>query len=79
MKINVNIEWMIDDTELGIMFGVDELIPIECAEANEDNIISAVEYALEEKYGVSMKYSYTEDDDGDFVILNMDELLEDLS
>ena len=56
MKINVNIEWLIDDTELGIMSGVDELIPIECAEANEDNIISAVEYAKKKKKKSSLDY-----------------------
>ena len=81
MKIDVNVEWVIDDDQLGIVSGSTEDVTIDAdyTEADANDVIAAVEDELEQKYGVSLKHSRNANpDDGDFVILNLDAVLEDL-
>ena len=81
MKIDINIEWVIGNDQLGIICGSTEDVTIDTdyTESDENNVLAAVEDELAQKYGVSMKHSRNENtDDGDFVILNLDAVLEDL-
>lgn len=81
MKIDAKIEWVIDDSQLGIKSGTTETVCVDCdyVDADYDEVVEWVENALAEKYGTGLYMSRSETDQKDFVIKNMDKLLEDLA
>jgi len=76
MKIDAKIKWLIDKPQLGIE--VDKLetvsIDMDYTESDEYSITAAVEDELAEKYGISFY-----DSQYDFTIMNMNDLIEDIS
>ena len=80
MKIDAKIRWMIDDSQLGIKCDSTEtvLIDMDYTEADKNSVAESVEYELEAKYGVSFITSFDAADGHDFVIENMDDIIEEL-
>lgn len=80
MKIDVEIEWLIDDAELNIKSGKRELVPVDIDYIeDEQDLVAGVEFYLECKYGVCMHRSWNSSDDGDFVIDNVEDVLTQLN
>ena len=80
MKIDAKILWVIDDSQLGITVGSTETVPIDMdyTEADKNAVAESVEYELQAKYGVNLITSFAEDDEHDFVIKNLDEIVAEL-
>ena len=76
MKIDAKIKWLIDEPELNITVDKIEtvLVDADYCESDVENITQYIENELAEKYGTSF---YVGQDD--FVITNMDELIEDIA
>ena len=80
MKIDAKIRWVIDDNQLGIKCDSTEVVPIDMdyTEADKNSIAESIEYELQSKYGTTFIASFSENDGHDFVIENIDELIEEL-
>lgn len=76
MKIDAKIKWLIDEPQLGIE--VDKLetvaVDIDYIEPTQDELTDWIENSLAEKYGTSFYMSQD-----DFTIMNMNDLIEDIS
>lgn len=81
MKIEAKIQWVIDDEVLGITSGKTETVDVDMdyVESYAEDIENWILNELSEKYGTSFTVSYDDELSGDFVIMNMSELLEDLA
>lgn len=80
MKIDAKIRWMIDDDVLGIVCNSTETVPIDMdyTEADKNAVAESVEYELQVKYGANLITSFAEDDEHDFVIENLDDIVTEL-
>lgn len=81
MKIDAKIRWIIDDKDLGIVSGSEETVAVDADYVNSDfkEIVDWIQDELEKKYKTPLYFSSSENDEYDFVILNMNDLLDDLA
>lgn len=77
MKIDAEIQWLIDKPEYGIACGSIENVAIDLDYLEDDvnDVEATVEYELSEKYGITCNAAYNAID-GDFVIKNIDDIME---
>lgn len=80
MNIKAKVEWIIDDNALGIESGDEEIVIVDSdyVEDNRDAVVEWIETQLSDKYGIELHASEDEDDDGDFVIVDLGEILTEL-
>lgn len=80
MKIDAKIRWVIDDSQLGIVCDSTESVPIDMdyTEADKNAVAESVEHELQVKYGANLITSFAADDEHDFVIENLDEIVAEL-
>lgn len=81
MKLDAQIEFVVDDEQLGIHAGQKANVPVDAdyTDADPDEVIYAVEQRLWRDYNHIMFASRSPSDNGDFVIKNLDDVVSDLA
>jgi len=76
MKIDAKIKWLIDEPQFDIAVDKIEtvLVDADYVEAESEDILQWIENALSEKYGTSFYECQN-----DFTVMNMAELIQDIS